>query len=166
MFLSQCVSLTELCCFLIQCCLRDQRSQAFNVVFWPCCVHAEISTDSQNLLMTLWTEDDEIPQFLATVHWETLFLNCKTICSCSCSQSGEICPILVCERLSLLGILLLYSIMTFTCFQLTSSPVECSKQVFFKHSSTFPVFCCPHPSYFGTCCRHPIQNECISTQKQ
>ena len=62
--------------------------------------------------------------------------------------------------------LLLYPIMALICFQLTDSPVECSKQVFFKHSSNFPVFCCPRPSYLETCCRHPIQNESISAQKQ
>ncbi|XP_038587675.1 butyrophilin subfamily 1 member A1-like isoform X5 [Micropterus salmoides] len=55
--------------------------------------------------------------------------------------------------------LLLYPIMTLTCFQLTCSPVKCSKQVFYEHSSTFPVFCCPCPSFFGTCCRHQIQSQ-------
>ena len=81
------ISLTEWCRFLMQCCLRDQRSRTLNVGF--CLLHAEISPDSLNLLMTLWTVDDEIPQFVATVHWEMFFLNCKTICSRSCSQSGE-----------------------------------------------------------------------------
>ena len=35
----------------------------------------------------------------------------------------------------------------------------------FKHSSTFPVVCCHCPSYFGTCCRHQIQNEWIFAKK-
>ena len=65
-------------------------------------------TDSLNLLVILRTVDDEIPQFLAIVHLETLFLNCKNICSHSCSQPR---PILACERLSLSGMLLLYPIM-------------------------------------------------------
>ena len=156
------ISLTEWCWLLMQCRMRDQRSQAFNVGFWPCRLHAEISPDSLNLLMILWTVDDEIPQFLAIVCWETLFLNCKTICS----RSGEPCPILACEPLSLSGMLLLYLIIALTCFQLTGSPVECSKQVFFKRSSTFPVFCCPRPSHFRMCCRHLNKNERISAQKQ
>ena len=125
------ISLTERCWLSMQCHLRDQRSQALNVGVGPCRIHAEISPDSLNLLMILWTVDDEIPQFLAIV---------------CCSQSGEPCPILACERLSLSGMPLLYPIMAFTCFQLTGSPVECSKQVFFKHSSTFPVFCCRCPA--------------------
>ena len=110
-------------------------------------LRAEISPDSLNLLMVLQTVDDEIPKFpkfLAIIHWETLFLKCNTICSRSCSQSGELRPILGCEQLSHSGMLLLYLILALTCFQLTCSPVECSKQVFFKHSSTF--LCCPCPS--------------------
>ena len=47
-------------------------------------------------------------------------------------------------------------IMTLSCFQLTCSPVECSKQ-FFESSSTFPVFCCPCPSFFGTRCGHQFK---------
>ena len=117
---------------------------------------AEISPGSLNLLMILCTVDDEIPKFFLIVCWEMLFLNCKTICSCSYLQSGEPCPILACEQLRLTGMLLLYPIMALSCIQLTCSPVECSKQVFFKHSSTFLVFCCHCPSYFGMCCRHQI----------
>ena len=40
-----------------------------------------ISPDSLNLLMILWTVDDEIPKFLAMVRWGTLFLTCLTIFS-------------------------------------------------------------------------------------
>ena len=47
--------------------------------------------------------------------WETLFLNCWTICSRSCWQSGEPGSIFACEGLSLLGMLLLYPIMTQVC---------------------------------------------------
>jgi len=57
-------------------------------------LHSEISPDFLNLLMILWTVDEGIPKFLATVHWETLFLNCWTICSHSCSQSGAPHPCL------------------------------------------------------------------------
>ena len=109
---------------------RDQRSQAFSVGFRPCRLRAEISPDSLNFLMILWTVDDEIPKFLAIVRWETLFLNCLTICSRSCSQSGEPRPILTCEWLSLSGMLFLYPIMAPNCSQLTCSPVGCFKQVF------------------------------------
>ena len=119
-----------------------------NVGFWPCCLCAEISPDCLNLLMILWTVHDKI---LTILHWET-FLNCNAICSSSYSQSGKPWPILACEQLNLSGMLLLYSIMTLTCFQLTCSPMKCPKEVFFEHSSTFPVFCCCCPSFFGTCC--------------
>ena len=61
--------------FLMQCRLRDRRSRAFKVGFRPCRLHAVISPDSLNLLMILWTVDDEIPKFLAMVRWGTLFLN-------------------------------------------------------------------------------------------
>ena len=81
--------------------LRDQRSQALNDGFWR--VHAEISPDSLNLLMILWNVDDEIPQFLAIVHRE-MFLNCKTICSHSCSQSGEPRPSLLVNNRCFLSI--------------------------------------------------------------
>ena len=37
------------------------------LVFGPCRLHAVISPDSLNLLMILWTVDDEIPKFLAMV---------------------------------------------------------------------------------------------------
>ena len=89
------ISSTEWCRFLMQCCLRDWRSQAFNVGFQPCYLRAEISPDSLNLLMMLLTVDDEITKFLAIVCWEMLFLNCKTICSRCCSQSGEPPPSLL-----------------------------------------------------------------------
>ena len=51
-------------------------------------------------LMILWTVDDEIPKFLAMVRWGTLFLNCSTIFSRSCPQSGEPRAIFACEWLS------------------------------------------------------------------
>ena len=111
-----------------------------------------IFPDSQNLSIILLTADDEIPTFLAIARWQTLFSNRWAICFRSCSQSGDPHPILACERLS--GKLLLYPIKTLPCFQWTCLPVECSNQVFFEHSSTFPVFCCPCPSFFGTYCWH------------
>ena len=83
------MSFTHWCGFLMQCLLRGQRSRAFNVGFGPCCLHAVISPDSLNLLMILWTVDDEIHKFLAIVHWGTLSLNCWTIFSHTCSQRGE-----------------------------------------------------------------------------
>ena len=142
----------------MQCHQRDQRSQAFSVGFRPCRLRAEISPDSLNFLMILWTVDDEIPKFLAIVRWETLFLNCSTICSCSCSQSGEPRPILAYEWLSLSGMLFLYPIMAPNCSQLTCSPVGCFKHVFDEHSSTFSVFFATCPSFFVTCCSHEIQS--------
>ena len=84
----------------MQCRLRDRRSRAFKVGFRPCRLHAVISPDSLNLLMILWTVDDEIPKFLAMVRWGTLFLNCSTIFSRSCPQSGEPRAIFACEWLS------------------------------------------------------------------
>lgn len=72
-------------------------------VFWPCLLRAEISPDFLNVLMILWTVNGEILKFFAILHWETLFLNCWTICSHSCSQMGEPHPILACGWLSLSG---------------------------------------------------------------
>lgn len=74
----------------MQCRLRDQRSQTFNVGFRPCRLHVESSPDSVNLLIILWTVDDEIPKFPAIECWETLFLNCFL---CSGSQSHDPRPI-------------------------------------------------------------------------
>ena len=51
----------------MHCHLTDQRSLAFTIVFWPCCLRAEISPDPVNLLMTLWIVDYEISKFLAIV---------------------------------------------------------------------------------------------------
>ena len=120
------------------CRLRDQRSHAFNVGFWPCPLHAEISPDSLCLLMILWTVDGEITKFLAISRWETLFLNCWTICPRSCSQCGEPRPILACERLSPSWMLFLNPIITRTCFQLSHLPVKCSEQVFYFAILNFP----------------------------
>lgn len=52
---------TQWCRYLMQCHWRDRKSQAFNVVAWPRRLGAEISPDSQNHLMILWTVDDWIP---------------------------------------------------------------------------------------------------------
>jgi len=85
---------------------------------------------------------------LSIARWETLFLNCDPR------------PPLLVNDWAFRGCPF-YTQSCLTCFQLTCSPVECSKLEFFQHSSTFPVFCCPCPSFFGTCCRHQIQNEGI-----
>ena len=47
----------------------SERSKvtAFSVGFWPCHLCSEISPDSLNLLIILWTVDDEIPKFVAIV---------------------------------------------------------------------------------------------------
>lgn len=74
----------------MQCRLRDQRSRTFNVGFRPCRLHVESSPDSVNLLIILWTVDDEIPKFPAMECWETLFLNGFL---CSGSQSRDPRPI-------------------------------------------------------------------------
>lgn len=52
----------------MQCRLRDQASQAFNVDFQPSRLL------SPNLFIKLQIVDDGIPLFLATVHWEVMFL--------------------------------------------------------------------------------------------
>ena len=49
----------------------------------------------------------------------------------SVSQTFVPHPILACEQLSR---------DTITCYQLTCSSVECSKQLFLQHYTTFPVF--------------------------
>ena len=35
---------------------------------------------------------------------------------------------------------------------------------FLEHFTTLPVFCCPSPNLFKTCCRHQNQNKRILTQ--
>jgi len=52
-------------------------------------------------------------------------------------------PILACEQLRLSGMLLLYPLMTFTCFQLTCSLVGCSKQGFLSVSQLPQYFVAP-----------------------
>ncbi|MEQ2223318.1 hypothetical protein ILYODFUR_035529 [Ilyodon furcidens] len=44
----------KICCRM-QCLLRDQGSQTFNVSVQPCRLNAEISPDYLNLLVILWT---------------------------------------------------------------------------------------------------------------
>ena len=105
------ISFIQSCWFLMQCCLRDQRSRAFSVP----------ALNSLNLLMILWIVDGEIPKFLEIVPWEMLFLSCWTICPCSFSQSGEPHPILACERLSLSRMPLSYPIMILS--PVTNEPV-------------------------------------------
>ena len=67
------VPFIQLCGFLMQCCLRGQRSQTFNVGFQPCSSHAEISPDSLILLMILLILDGEIPKFLQFALRKVLF---------------------------------------------------------------------------------------------
>ena len=59
------------------------------------------------------------------------------------------------------GLVLLYPITILNCLKLTCLPVECSKQALFVHSWPFPVFCCPRPNFFGTCCRDQFTKDCI-----
>ena len=139
------ISFTHWCRVLMQGRPRDQRSWAFSVGFRPCRLRTEISPDSLNLLMILWTIYDEIPKFLSILRWNVLKLFDKVF-SRSCSQSGVPRPILACEWLSLSGMLFLYPIIAPNYSQLTCSPVGCSKQVFDEHSSTFSVFLPPFPT--------------------
>ena len=46
---------------------EGSKVTGIQVGFRPCRLHAVISPDSLNLLMILWTVDDEIPKFLAMV---------------------------------------------------------------------------------------------------
>lgn len=116
----------------------------------------DFSPHSLNLLI-LEILDGEIHKFFATVHQETLFSNCWTICLHSFSQSD-----LAGEKLSLLRTPLQYLIMIISPF--INLSVECSRgclsipqlsQSFIALSQLFP-----------TCCRHQIQNECLFYKKQ
>ena len=147
-------SFTEWCQYLMQCHLKGQRSQAFNVGFWPCRLRAEISPDFLYLLKILWTIDDKIPKFLSVLHWETLFLNCKTICSSSSSQSGEPClwttePFRDAPQNHDFH---LFPIYLFTCAMFQTG-------VFWAFLNFPSFFVATVPAFFGTCCRHQILNE-------
>ena len=71
-------SFTLWCWVVMQCHKRDQGHGHSQLVFGNCHLHAEISPDFLTFLIILWTVNDEIPKFLATVCWKTLFLNCLT----------------------------------------------------------------------------------------
>ena len=134
----------------MQRCLGDQRSQAINVGFLPWPLGAEISLNSVNLLMILWIVDDEICKFPEIMHqemklldylptqiftnwWASLHPWLWTTKPFQSRYCYVICDI---------------------CYQLTCLPVECSRQVFFEHSTVFPIFCCSCPNFFGMCCWH------------
>lgn len=69
------------------------------------------------------------------------------------------CPTIACEWLSLSLMPLVYPIMTLAPgFQSTQLPAECSKQVFFEYSTSFPVFSCSHSNLLGMCCRNQISS--------
>ena len=105
----------------------------------------EISPDPLDLLMIIWTVDDEIPEFLASVGWE-MFLNWQFLltrlftkwwpsphpCLWTTEPYGD-APFTPNHDTHL------FPINLFTCRKL---------QVFFEHSSTFPLFCCPCPRFF------------------
>lgn len=118
MFLNPCSNIfLQSCLFLIQCSPRDQRFRAFSVCFQLCLSRAEISPDSLNLLV-LWLVNSEILNSLELCI-ETLFLNCWTICPHGFSPSDNPC---------------LQTAGTFE--DAPIKPVNCSKQVFFEHSTT------------------------------
>lgn len=48
-------------------------------------------------------------------------------------------------------------------YRWTCSPGESSKQMFFEHSTMFPVFCCLRLYLFEMCCRHEIQIKRVLT---
>ena len=105
--------------------------------------------------------------------WYKAFaLHCRVL-TCTCRCSDELCELTV-VFLSPCGNILDRMMSVFN-----AVPPEGSKvtgiQCWFSallltcrdfSRFSFPVFCCPRPSYFGMCCRHPIQNEGISAQKQ
>ncbi len=84
------MSMTESCRWVMQCRLRTQRKRASNKGLRPCPLRTEISPVSLNLLMMLFTADDEIyKDFTNNVHqhqiakYYTIFLR-------SLSQIGEL----------------------------------------------------------------------------
>ncbi len=78
-----------------------RRPQASNKGLRPCPLRTEISPVSLNLLMMLFTVDDEICKAFAIWHLEMLFLKYSTIFLRTLSQIGELLPIFTSERLCL-----------------------------------------------------------------
>ena len=130
------ISFIQSCCFLMQSCLRVQRTRSFNDGFptWP--LHAEISL---NLLMIsvwslkslqlchLWNIVFKLLDYLSTqvfTKWWTSLHPClwKT-------EPFKDAPLKSTHD-------------AIICYKLTCLPVEYYKQVFFEHSTAFPVFCC------------------------
>lgn len=71
-------STTDLCLFLMKRRLRTGKSRTSTISFQPCPLRTELSSDSLNLLMILWTLGDEISRFFYFKLRKT-FWNCCTI---------------------------------------------------------------------------------------
>lgn len=92
-----------------------------------------------------------------------MFINCQTICLSSLSPSGEPRTIIDHEWLGLSGVL--PSHVTITWFPIHL--LTCGRfQLFIECYTTFLVFSCPLPNFFGTCCRHQIQNVYIFPKRR
>ncbi len=95
------MSMTESCRWVMQCRLRAQRLRASNKGLRPCPLRTEISPVSLNLLMMLYTVDDEIRKAFAIWRSGTMFLKDSTIFLRTLSQIGEPLLIFTSERLCL-----------------------------------------------------------------
>lgn len=111
--------------------LKGLKVTGIQWCFLPLPLMQRFILDSQNLLKILWIVEGDTPKFLAAVCWETDILR-------------------YCMLVNLTISFLMNNDVIFTTKNNTivwhkscRLPVKCSKQEFFKHSTTFPVFCCP-----------------------
>ncbi len=77
------MSMTESYRWVMQCRLRAQRPLASNKGLQPCPLRTEISPVSLNLLIMLYTVDDEICKAFTILCWGTLFFRYSTIFLCT-----------------------------------------------------------------------------------
>ena len=85
--ISGCVSMTESCLCLMQCCPRTWRSRGSIIDFHPYFPQR----DSPNLFHVFCTVDDGIFKVFTILNWGTLLLICPTICH-NLSRVLNLCP--------------------------------------------------------------------------
>ena len=92
------ISFTVALLFLMQCRFRARRSRAFSMVLRPWPLRTEIFPDSLNLLMILFTVDDDNCKLFAIFRWVTPLWYCSTIFLRNIVGVGDPLPILASER--------------------------------------------------------------------
>lgn len=104
-------------------------------IHWCCHLRFTDASGSLNYLIILWT----VMWWNVLIPWNVILINILGLFAVLPKWWTSLYPSLWTTE----GRLLWYQIMKVTCFHLTRLPVECYKQVFLEHPSTFPVFYCP-----------------------